>query len=212
MILGTVRSLNAGRPRTLHLANGDRMRSAVRKEPMLGPQPITIDGLPGDGSQERMHHLPEMALHAFSLDRYPELEALTGAKLPVPAFGENLSLDGGTEDRVCVGDLLRLGTALLRVSQPTIRCAKLGRSLGLPGLLARLESTGACGYYMGVEANGETAPGDALELLDRPNDGFTIARLHAAMFGVEDDAGPILALPHLGPRWARSFAKRIRTT
>lgn len=79
MILGTVRSLNAGRPRTLHLEGGAKMRSAVRKTPLEGTQPIGPDGLPGDGSQERMHHLPEMALHAFSLDRYPELEARTGA-------------------------------------------------------------------------------------------------------------------------------------
>lgn len=210
MILGTVRSLNAGRPKTLHLMGGDKMRSAVRKEPMLGPQSIGPDGLPGDGSQERMHHLPEMALHAFSLDRYPELETLLGTQLPIPAFGENLSTDGATEDSVCVGDLVQLGTTILRVSQPTIRCAKLGRNLGLPTLLREIEATGACGFYLGVVEPGETAMDDALELLERPSEGFTIARLHAAMFRGGDEPEAILALPHLGPRWATSYRKRLR--
>lgn len=210
LILGTVRSLNAGRPRALQLANGGTMRSAVRKVPLDGRHPIGPDGLPGDGSQERMHHLPEMALHAFSLDRYSELEALTGARLPIPAFGENLSLDGASEEKVCVGDLVRLGTAILRVSQPTIRCAKLGRNLEIPDLLVHLEATGACGYYLGVVANGETASGAPLELLERPNDGFTIARLHAAMFGAEDDFRTIATLPHLGPQWAAGLKKRRR--
>ena len=97
------------------------------------------------------------------------------------------------------------------MSQPTIRCAKLGRNLGIPDLLGHLEATGACGYYLGVVQEGTTTTGDALELLERPGEGFNIARLHRAMFAGGDDAGAILALAHLGPRWAKDYRKRQRT-
>ena len=208
MRLGTALSLHAAEPSTIGLPDGGTMRSAVRKAELAGPQLIGPDGLPGDGSQERMHHLTEMALHAFSRDRYPEFERRAGRPIPVPAFGENLSLVGATEDDVCVGDVLALGTARLEVSQPTIRCAKLGRNLGEPRLLAWIEATGYCGYYLRVLESGKAAPGDDLILADRPNEDWTVARLHAAMFGGTEPFEPILALSALGPRWTAAFRKR----
>ena len=212
MTLATVLGLYAGEPTTLRLPGGGTMRSALRKAPLRGRVPIGPDGLPGDGSQERMHHLPEMALHAFAHSRYAELEARAGFAFPPPAFGENLSLDGGEESAVCVGDVLTLGSARLEVSQPTIRCAKLGRNLGEPRLLGLIESTGACGYYLRVLTPGEASPGDALVLESRPHPEWTVARLHAAMFAGDDAdrIGEILALPALGPRWTSSLRKRAR--
>lgn len=206
--LGTALSLHAAEPKTLRLPNGGTMRSAVRKAELTGPQPIGPDGLPGDGSQERMHHLPEMALHAYSRDRYPEFERRADRPIARPAFGENLSLEGATEDDVCVGDIMRLGTARLEVSQPTIRCAKLGRNQNLPDFLAWIEETGYCGYYLRVLEPGKTAPGDSLILEDRPHHAWTITRLHRAMFEGTDDATEITALPPLGPCWSAALKKR----
>lgn len=212
MELGRVEAMFAGKPKTLTLVDGSPMRSAVRKSRLLGPQPVGPDGFPGDGSQERMHHLDDMALHLFSLDRYPAFAARAGRELPPPLFGENLLTRGATEDDVCVGDLLQIGTARLRVTQPTIRCQKLSRNANLPDLLAWINELGYCGLYLRPEApdeaGGEIADGDPITLLDRPNAGWTITRLHRAMFKGTSDAEKILDLEPLGRAWKHSFRKR----
>jgi MOSC domain-containing protein YiiM len=48
------------------------------------------------------------------------------------AFGENFSTHGLTEHDVCVGDLWRVGSALLQVSQARQPCFKLNLRFGVP--------------------------------------------------------------------------------
>ena len=40
-------------------------------------------------------------------------------------FGENLATEGLTKDMLCMGDRLRVGSAILMVTQPRMPCYKL---------------------------------------------------------------------------------------
>ena len=48
-------------------------------------------------------------------------------------FGENFTTVGLLEDEVCVGDKLRVGGALIQVTQPRVPCYKLANKLGIRG-------------------------------------------------------------------------------
>ena len=51
------------------------------------------------------------------------------------AFGENLTTEGLSEDTVCIGDLLRAGSAILQVTQPRMPCYKLELRFNRDGMI-----------------------------------------------------------------------------
>lgn len=210
----TVRSLNAGGVQTLTDEHGHAYQSAVRKRPLAEPQYLSARGFDGDASFEDCHHTPNMDVHVFSLDRYPHFEALAQRALPVPAFGENLSVSGGLETHVCIGDRYTNGDAIVEVSQPTERCGTPGRSLGIPMLRTWIEACLYTGYYLRVIQPGFVAPGDEFTLLDRPLPEWSVDRVNRALFRDYADRElyeTVLSLPFLGSDWKeRAVVLRAR--
>jgi MOSC domain-containing protein YiiM len=209
-----VRSLNVGSVEDLVDDRGVAWRSAVRKQPRESAQHLGERGFDGDASFFEDHHTPNMDVHAFSLDHYPFFAELAGKKLPVPAFGENLSVEGGIETEVCIGDLYEIGTAQLEVSQPTERCGTPGRAAGVHGLKKWTFSSLYTGYYLRVIRPGWVRVNDEMRLLERRAPEWTVARVSRAMFEQLDDAAlfaDILALPLLSEDWkARMHVLRER--
>ncbi len=183
-----IRSLNTGGVQPLAGEHGQLFHSAVRRTPRAGPQYLDVGGFAGDRSYESVHHTRNMDLHAFSLDHYPHYEALAGKRFPVPAFGENLSLSGGVETEVCIGDRFQVGGALVELTQPTERCPTPGRSLGLPPLLKWIRQSLYTGYYLRVLRPGWVSAGDELVLRERPLPQWTVDRVNRALFERLDDA------------------------
>jgi MOSC domain-containing protein YiiM len=165
----------------------------------LGPR-----GFTGDASFEECHHTPNMDVHVFSLDRYAHYELLAQRTFPVPAFGENLSVRGGLETEVCIGDRYSNGEVVVEVSQPTERCGTPGRSLGLPMLRKWIEECLHTGYYLRVIRPGYVTAGDEFLLQDRPLPEWSVDRINRALFrGYTGDElyDAVLALPLLSTDW-----------
>jgi MOSC domain-containing protein YiiM len=94
------------------------------------------------------------------------------------AFGENLSIDGLTESTVCLGDIWRIGSCELRITEPRGPCATLTRRWMRPALLAEVHATAAAGWYNAVHRTGHVAAGDVAELVERVQDEWTVARVY----------------------------------
>ena len=61
-----------------------------------------------------------------------------GGKSPLPS-GAIAALDGAVETPLHDGDIISVGEAVIRVTQPTERCRIIGRSLGRPKILKVLQ-------------------------------------------------------------------------
>jgi MOSC domain-containing protein YiiM len=209
-----VRSLNVGGVEEIIDQHGRPFQSAVRKRPRDTAQYLGERGFEGDASFFDDHHTPNMDVHVFSLDRYPFYENLAGRPLPVPAFGENLSVSGGIETEVCVGDLFEVGTALVEVSQPTERCGTPGRSAHVHGMKKWSFESLYTGYYLRVIRTGWVRVHDEMRLVERRLPEWTIERVSAAMVRqLDDDAlfREVVALPLLADDWkARMHVLRER--
>lgn len=72
-----------------------------------------------------------------------------------PAFGENLSTEGLTEQNVFIGDIFRWGDALIQVTQPRSPCFKLNYHFGIEDMSARLQSAGKTGWLYRVVLAGK---------------------------------------------------------
>lgn len=160
------------------LLAGESRESAIAKTRVAGPGRVTAEGLVGDAQADRKAHGgPGKALHHFPTEHYARLAAAFPAarRLAPGALGENISTRGLTEDTVCIGDVFRLGSVRLQVSQPRTPCWKIDHQMACEGVAAFIGEHGLAGWYYRVLEAGEIAAGDRLEHIERPADGVILA-------------------------------------
>lgn len=208
-------SVQVGRPEPL--VHGDEtVVSAIVKRPVEGPVEVAA-GLAGDAQADPTAHGGEdKAVYAYPSEHYPWWRARAPLdEIPHGAFGENLTTEGLREGALRLGDLLRVGTAVLEVAQPRMPCRKLAIRWGWPRVVAELVASGRCGAYLAVHEPGVLAAGDAIELLARDATRPTIAQVASWAYG--HDEGPLegaaieraLAWPRLGREWRTRLQRRL---
>jgi MOSC domain-containing protein YiiM len=210
-VLGTVEAVLTGRAG--NYARGEQ--SAIGKQTVTGPVAVGELGLAGDEQGDPKHHGgPGKAVHHYARDHYAFWRSQLGdlAVLDAPgAFGENLSTTGITEADLCLSDRIRLGTAVLRVSQGRRPCWKLGVRFGVPDMARRVLTTGRTGWYYAVDGPGQIAAGDELTLIDRPYPDWPLSRLMPLVMrrgGSLDDLRAALALP-LPDSWRETLERKL---
>ena len=69
-------------------------------------------------------------------------------------FGENLTTQGVLEDNVYIGDTFRVGSALVRVTEPRMPCHKLGIRFARADMVKRFLASRRTGFYFAVLEDG----------------------------------------------------------
>ncbi len=179
---------------------------------MLGPLGFEND----QQADTRVHGGLEKAVHHYAADHYEawrrEKPALR-ARLRPGGFGENVSAHGITEQDLCIGDVLSLGSAKVQVSQGRQPCWKLNAHLEDPTLAGLFQKTGRTGWYYRVLESGLVAVGDTVSLLERPCPDWPLDAVIAARFTPrlrKETAAALAALPELAESWRVAFAKKAR--
>lgn len=190
-------------------------RTGIYKEPVAGAVAVGLEGLAGDHQGDRaVHGGPDKAVHYYPAESYAELAArrtdLADALVP-GSLGENLSARGLTEDTVCLGDAVRIGTVVLQVSQPRRPCWKIDHRFDTDGMVPLINELGRPGWYFRVLEPGELAAGDAIELVDRPAPDLTLARLLTSFGAHRPDPAELRLLagaPGLTAGWVDRLERR----
>jgi len=174
-----------------------------------------VEGLRGDAQGDRrVHGGPDKAVHLYPADHYARLAELMPAAsdLLLPGvLGENLSVSGLVEADVCIGDVFVLGDARLQVSQPRRPCWKISHRLGVDTASRLVADHGLTGWYFRVLQTGDIPPDGALELVERPSPGMTLARLWAveqAHRPAVDEVRALAAATGLAAQWAQRLIQR----
>jgi len=186
--------------------------SAIRKRLLSRAVSLTENGLDGDAQADlRVHGGPDKALHHYPGEHY----AAWGVELArddlVPGgFGENVSTIGLTEDTVCIGDVFKLGTATVQISQGRQPCWKLNAHTGDDRMAWRFQASGRTGWYYRVLASGEVGVGDNLTLIERHCPDWSVARVTAARLRREvsvAEAAEFAGMAQLAEGWRAAFAR-----
>jgi MOSC domain-containing protein YiiM len=182
------------------------------KQPVDGPRWLGRTNLTGDGQADLVNHGgPDKAVLSYAAAHYPAWRAEVGRlDLPYGAFGENFTVEGLSEETVCLGDRYRLGGALVEVSQPRQPCWKLAWRWRLKELTALVEQSGRTGWYLRVLEEGEVRPGLPLTLLERPYPEWTVARATQVMRRRKHDpttAGELAGCEALAASWRDRLAE-----
>lgn len=206
-------SLNAGVPRTV-LYKGRYVKTAIFKEPVAGAARIRRHNLDGDAQADlNVHGGATKAVYAYPSEHYgPWKSELAGRDLPWGMFGENLTTEGLSEEEVRVGDRFRVGSAILRVTEPRVPCAKLALRFEREDILKRFLQSGRTGFYFAVEEEGEASAGDRIESLARDPRGITISEL-VRLYRSKDPDPELMRLavesPGLSEPWRAGIRKRL---
>jgi MOSC domain-containing protein YiiM len=204
-----VRTLQVGRAGTLPW-RGNQVRSAIDKSPVAGAVALGPEGFAGDEQADlRVHGGRDKAVCCYPSEHLPEWEALLGHALPPGAFGENLTLEGLTEDAVHIGDTYTLGTAVVQVSQPRGPCFKLAARWGARTLAKELAQGLKAGFYLRVLRPGAVAAGEMMELVERVSP-VTVAEVLRVTYRDRHDPAAlqaVTAVPELAEQWRASLTK-----
>ncbi len=170
-------------------------------------------GFDGDGQGDRVNHGGvDKAVCVYPFDHYAHWEKLFGHGLEPGAFSENLTVSNAVETAVCVGDVFRVGEAVVQVSQPRTPCGKLAGKNGQRLLTRWVGQTGYTGFYMRVLSEGLVSEGDAFEPVEAHPERIPIAAVNDIVFGRSEDPALISRLadlPEFGDDGRRLFAGRL---
>lgn len=188
--------------------------SAIGKIQVDGELMLTELGLEGDEQAEKkIHGGPDRALCHYPREHY----LYWAREFPdqpdqfvAPAFGENLSTDGLTEQNVYIGDIFRWGEALIQVTQPRSPCFKLNFHFGISDMASLMQNCGKTGWLYSVVAPGMVSADAPLELLSRVSDVSVQEAIAIAWHMPFDDEQyhRLLSAAGLSKSWTRTMQKR----
>lgn len=169
-------SVNVGAPREI-VSEGKAVRTGIFKQPVPGPVVLRRLNLDGDGQADlEVHGGTHQAAYVYPSEHYAFWRGqLPGADLDWGAFGENFTTEGLLEDSVNIGDTLRIGAALVRVTSPRLPCFKLGLRFGRPDIVRRFLESGRTGFYLMVTREGAVQAGDGIETVHRDPRGVRVS-------------------------------------
>ncbi|MDP6560934.1 MAG: MOSC domain-containing protein [Candidatus Binatia bacterium] len=188
--------------------------TGIFKEPVGGRVLLRLLNLEGDGQADLKEHGGiYRAAYVLSYNYYAHWERELGrGGFPYGQFGENFTVEGMTDDDVHVGDVLRVGGALVEVTQPRVPCFKLALRMEDPGFLKSFMAHARVGYHLRVLEEGEVGAGDTIERVRTGPGWMTVREMFKLLYHNQEKlegARRALCIPALSPDWRRSFEKIV---
>ncbi|RZU42076.1 MOSC and FAD-binding oxidoreductase domain-containing protein [Edaphobacter modestus] len=208
-------SVNVGLPRDVDW-QGKMVHTAVWKRSAPGKVMARHLNLDGDGQGDLGGHGGEhRAVMVYQLDSYRYWETyLQRHDFEYGQFGENLTVDGLTDDEVCIGDRYRIGGALFEVTQPRVTCYRVGIRMNNPQMPALLVSHKRPGFYFRVIEEGEIGAGDEIVKVADGPERVSVAEIDALLYLPDhprDQLERALRVPALSAGWKESLEALVGT-
>ena len=173
--MGSLISVNVGRPRPVGERRGHPVLSAIFKQPVEGRVRVAGVNLAGDEQADRsVHGGPEKAVYAYAREDIDWWENIHG-DLTNGCFGENLTTQGIDVSGAIIGERWRVGTVVLEICQPRLPCSKLGIRFNDLRMVKAFARASRPGGYLRIVEEGELGTGDEIEIVARPDHGITVA-------------------------------------
>jgi MOSC domain-containing protein YiiM len=209
-------SVNVSRPREV-AHRSETVTTGIFKEPAEGRVMLGTLNLDGDGQADLVGHGGiYKAAYAYSVENYEHWKReLRWEDLAFGQFGENFTVEGMPEDEVHIGDVFRVGGALVEVTQPRVPCYKLALKMGLKGFEKRFLASCRVGFYLRVLEEGEVGAGDGVDRVRIDPERITVREMcHLLYFDPEnlEGARKALRIRALSPGWRQSFEQRLAKT
>ncbi len=168
-------STNIAIPTTI-LWRGKQVQTGIYKTPTNQPIYLGKHDVKGDIVSDRKVHGGEFkACYIFSSNHYEYWQNLyPNLNWEYGMLGENLTVSGLDETQVYIGDIYKVGEALVQVTQPREPCFKFGVKFGTQKVLKQFIEHGCPGTYLRVLEEGFVAKGDEFVLVEKAENSLTV--------------------------------------
>lgn len=206
-------SVNVSQPESIEI-NGDVVLTGINKQPQTKRIRLNKVNLAGDGQADLTVHGGEFqAVYTYPVEHYTHWQQVLGKEsLPYGTFGENFTVSGMLEADVYVGDIFRVGGAVIQATMPRIPCFKLANKLDNTAIIKDFLWSGRSGFYHKVIAEGEVGAGDDIILLEHDEQSISIRSALGLYKLKEGDAAALLHainIKSLAPLFVEAFRKRL---
>lgn len=182
-------STNIGSPKTI-IWKGVEQQTGIYKYPSTDSIYLEKENVANDTvSDRRVHGGIYMACYLFSADNYPYWKnKYPDLSWDWGMFGENLTVEGLDESLLRVGNIYKIGSALVKVTQPREPCFKLGIRFGDQKILDEFVEHGYPGTYLQVLESGTVKVGDSFVLQKESENTLSIKQLYDLLYAKEKDS------------------------
>ena len=208
-------SVNVGLPRDIEW-KGRTVHTGIWKYPVHGRCRVGRLNLDGDGQGDLAGHGGEQrAVFVYQIESYRYWrEQLKRTDFVHGQFGENFTIEGLSDDDVCIGDRYQIGSALFEVTQPRVTCYRVGIRMNEPRMPALLTSSGRPGFYCRVLREGEVGAGDGIVKVGEGQGHMTVAEINALLYlpnHARERLERALRIEALSPGWRWSFEALLQS-
>ena len=180
-------STNIGSEKSIQWKN-ETITTGIYKLPVKGSIHLASHGVKGDHINNlKVHGGLEKACYGYGENHYnywkelyPNLEWIYGM------FGENLTISDVDETQIMIGDIYKIGKAILQVSQPRQPCVKFAAKFGAAKVIKQFIAFEHPGIYFRVISAGNVQVGDEFKLDLRNPKALSVQQIFRLLFSKKD--------------------------
>ena len=163
-------STNIGEARTI-VWHGKEVTTGIYKFSVDEPIFLGLEDVEKDQVIDRKYHGGvNKACYLYSADHYEYWKKLhRSVEMRWGMFGENLTVEGLHEAEINIGDIFKIGSAIVQTTQPRQPCYKLDIRFESNGVLKQFIESGFPGVYVRVLEKGSVKAGDTMDIIERQN-------------------------------------------
>ncbi|HKA96423.1 MAG TPA: MOSC domain-containing protein [Streptosporangiaceae bacterium] len=206
---GSLLSVNVGLPQDVSW-HGQTVHTAIWKRPVEGARMVRRLNIDGDGQGDLAGHGGEhRAVFVYQIESYRYWQEQLGRDdFEYGQFGENFTVRGLADDRVCIGDRYQIGEAEFEVTQPRVTCYRVGIRMDDPRMPALLVAHHRPGFYFRVLREGRVRAGDDIVQVAAGAEAMTVTEVDALLYlpgHPRERLRRALRIPALPDGWRVSF-------
>lgn len=178
-------STNIGEARTV-LWHGKEVKTGIYKFSVDEPIFLETEDVKNDNVIDRRYHGgADKACYLYSADHYEYWKDLyPKLEMPWGIFGENLTVKGLHEAEINIGDIFKIGEAIVQATQPRQPCFKLDIRFDASGLVKQFIDSGFPGVYVRVLENGHVKTGNLMKLVETKNS-ISVQKIFELLYATE---------------------------
>jgi MOSC domain-containing protein YiiM len=190
--------------------------SAINKRKLMHAVKLSYLGIEGDHQADLKHHGgSDKAVHHYPAEHYAYWKQQlnkTETTIKTCMFGENISTIGLTEQNIHIGDIFKMGTATVQVSQGRQPCWKLNERFNIDDMALKTQTSLRTGWYYRVLEPGEIQADDTIELVERIEHDWPLSKLLHILYETPLDYKSLHEMTHidsLTASWKKLAQTRI---
>ncbi len=167
--------------------HGKEEKTGIFKTPTQEPIFLGKTDVEKDTVVDRKYHGGlDKACYLFSAEEYKYWKKLyPNLDWDWGKFGENLTIAGLEESQIRIGDIYKLGGALVQISQPREPCYKLGIRFETQNIIKQFIDRSHPGTYVRILEEGLVSQGDSMVLVKQSENSLTIQQFYQLLFAKE---------------------------